>query len=53
MFYYPTSNGARVGDNVYNLCEVARQSVRFQLREGWPFAGQLCIHFSGPKSCLL
>ena len=47
MFYYPTSNGARVGDNVYNLCEVARQSVRFQLREGWP------IHFSGPKSCLL
>ena len=40
MFYYLTSNGHRVGDNV--VCKGAQQPVQSQLRDGWPLTGHLC-----------
>ena len=39
---------AREGNNaVFVRKPCPLQPVRSQLREGWPFAGQVCIHFGG------
>ena len=44
-FYYLTSNGARVVDNVLFAREPGNPFDHSYVREGWPFVGQLCIHF--------